>query len=189
VIAPEQSIGGIEWSDLSLFDVIVNAILWVVSRPAYGLLLLQLHLLLQDSQRAEYLADALAARVAGNEAVVGLHERLLLESVLHATVQRATHMRGDAASLFDDLQTVVSRVPDRELERRRRTARLEDARLGSTHPPTAKRIELLEGRDALEPHVVCSAERAEAIDAELRPRHRAVATTLIDNYRDSLYAR
>jgi len=36
---------------------------------------------------------------------------------------------------------------------------------------------------------VCSGERASAIDDELRPRHGEVAATLIDDYRDSLYAR
>src|SRR5262249_8626043 len=93
-LAPEPSRdGSIAWDDLGFFDMIVNGILWLISRPAYGLLLLQLHLLLRDSQRAEYLADALAARVAGTEATVGLHERLLLESVLGATVQRVTQTR------------------------------------------------------------------------------------------------
>jgi Zn-dependent protease with chaperone function len=188
-IAPEHFGGASAWSELAFFDRIVNVVLWVVSRPALGLLMLQLHLLLRDSQRAEYLADALAAGIAGTAATIGLHERLLLESMLKSTVQRAMHARRNGADLFDELDAVLQRVPARELERRRRAARLEDARLEATHPPTAKRIELLERRVALDHRVVCDAARAAKIALELQPREGALAAALVEDYRDSLYAR
>jgi Zn-dependent protease with chaperone function len=188
-IAPEHFDGASAWSELAFFDRIVNVVLWIVSRPALALLQLQLHLLLRDSQRAEYLADALAARIAGTAATVGLHERLLLESMLNSTVQRAMHARRNGADLFDELDAVLQRVPERELERRRRAARLEDARLEATHPPTVKRIDLLERREPLEPRVVCDPARDERIAIELKPRESALAAALIEDYRDSLYAR
>ena len=46
--------------------------------------------------------------------------------------------------LFDSLAQAVRAVPAREIERRRRVARLADSRLDATHPPTGSRIELLE---------------------------------------------
>ncbi len=188
-IAPEHFGGASAWSELAFFDRIVNVVLWILSRPVLWLLMLQLHLVLRDSQRAEYLADALAARVAGTEATVGLHERLLLDSILSSTVQRAVQTRRGGSDLFADLDAVLARVPERELERRRRAARLEDARLESTHPPTAKRLDLLERRELLPARVTCDAERAAAIAQELRPQEESLAAALLEDYRDSLYAR
>jgi len=188
-IAPEHFGEAREWSEHAFYERIVNVLLWIGSRPVLGALLLELHLLLRDSQRAEYLADALAARVAGTRAAVSLEERMLFESTFRSTIQRAAQERATAADLFEKLQDALSRVPDRELERRRRVARLEQTRLSDTHPPTAKRLELLEARAPLEPSVVCGPEQGRAIDDELASRHESVAAMLIDDYRASLYAR
>src|SRR5205823_1107089 len=99
---------------------VVNAILWLLSRPARWLLLLQLHLLLRETQRAEYLADALAARVAGTTATVALQEKLLLEPTFAMVVQRQTRLpKGERARLFEELRAQFRIVPERELERRR----------------------------------------------------------------------
>jgi heat shock protein HtpX len=170
-------------------DAIAKAILWVVSRPVWLLLLLQLHLLTRDMQRAEYLADALAARVAGTEAVVAIQEKLLLEHTVWATLQHAAGPAGgDPSDLLEDIGEAVLRVPERERERRRRVARREDARLGETHPPSGKRIELLEGRLRLEPEVVLDAETSSAIDAELASHRRSAGRQLLEEYRDAIYA-
>jgi Zn-dependent protease with chaperone function len=188
-VAPEDFDGAREWGELAVFERLANAVLWVISRPVLGLLMLELHLLLQDSQRAEYLADALAARVAGTSATISMHERLLLQSTFELAVQRTAHDRGNSNALIRELGLALSAVPDRELERRRRVARLEDARLETTHPPTAKRIELLEGRASVDAAVVCSEDETRAIEEELAHRHDALAAKLIDDYRDSLYGR
>ena len=66
-------------------------------------------------------------------------------------------------------------------------ARLENARLGETHPPTGKRITLLESRPRTEPVVTLDAERSAAIDDELAPLRPALERTLVDEYRDSLF--
>lgn len=187
-IGPEHFGGAREWSELAFFERIVNVFLWFVSRPVLGLLLLELHLLRRDSQRAEYYADALAARVAGTRATVSLEEHMLLESTFRFAVQHTAHAR-NGADLFAELERAVSGVPERERERRRRVARLEDARLDDTHPPTAKRLELLEGREPVDAAVVCGGEQAEAIDAELAAHRESVQVALLDDYRDSLYVR
>jgi Zn-dependent protease with chaperone function len=171
-----------------ILDLIAKGLLWVVSRPVWLVLMLQLHLLLRDMQRAEYLADALAAGVAGTEAVVAAHEKLLLEHTIWATLQHAAGPSGaDRKDVFADLAEAVLRVPDRERERRRRLARLEDARLGETHPPTGKRIEVLEGRPRAQPEVTLAEDGAEAIDAELATRSRQQGQRLIEEYREAIY--
>ena len=163
----------------------VNGVLWLVSRPIWWLLLLELHLLQRDSQRAEYLADLLAAEVAGADAVVELHERLLLETTFLGVVRQTLH--GSAEELLAEARATVDAVPERERERRRRAARLETARLQSSHPPTGSRIDLVQRRGNEHPALVLSEERSAAIDAELRPIGKAVERALVDGYRASLY--
>jgi hypothetical protein len=66
------------------------------------------------------------------------------------------------------------RVPERELERRRRAARLGHARLDVTHPPTGLRIRLLESRPRAAARVRLDLEDVAAIDRELEPFRRSV---------------
>jgi Zn-dependent protease with chaperone function len=185
LVGPEDLSDREPW-ELGIFDRIVNVFLWVVSRPVYGLLVLELLLLLRDSQRAEYLADALAARTAGTDAVVGLSETTLLGTTFQGVVQRAAQPGADL-DLFAEVADVFATVPEREKERRRRIARMEGAKLSETHPPTAKRIELLERRREPEAKVVLSAEQFTQIDAELRHLRRPLQQRLVEEYRDALY--
>ena len=112
--------------ELGGFDGVLNAVFWLLSRPVYLLLLLQLHLLARDSQRAEYLADALAARVAGTPAEISLHEKLLLDSTFRSVIQRGAYGgRATERDAFEELVAAFAAVPERERERRRRVARLE----------------------------------------------------------------
>jgi Zn-dependent protease with chaperone function len=188
-IAPEDFGGESNWSQLAIFDRMVNVAHWIVSRPVLGVLWLEFLLLRRDSQRAEYLADALAASVGGSAAVVRLQEKLLLQSTFMSAVQRAVHGRSEETDLFELLVAQVDCIPARERERRRRLARLESARLGESHPPTAKRIELLEARSPVEPQLTASSEDAAAVDAELISHREPLQQKLVDDYRDSLYAR
>jgi Zn-dependent protease with chaperone function len=177
-----QPDGRQRWDELGL-DWLANALMWVVSRPVDAVLWLEVRLLYRDSQRAEFLADAQAARVAGTAAVTALHERLLLASQFELTVQQA----GDEEGLFVHLHAALEAVPERERERRRRVARLEHTRLDLTHPPIALRIALLEGRPALPPVVTLNSAWSARIDDELEPLERDVARELLDRHRSSLY--
>ena len=175
-------------SGATVWDSIVRAVFWLLSRPFYGLLLLEAHLLLQDMRRAEYLADALAAQVAGTDATVALAETILLGPAFAAIVSRNLHAaRSGDTTIFAELDAAVAAVTPRERERRRRIARLERSRLDRTHPPTARRIELLEQRPLLEPAVTLDAETSAAIDDELARYRKPVADQVLDVARDRLY--
>jgi Zn-dependent protease with chaperone function len=175
-------------SGATVWDSIVRAVFWVVSRPVYWLLLLEAHLLLHELRRAEYLADELAARVAGTDATVSLAEMILLGPAFAAIVSRNVHAarRGDT-TIFAELGAAVAAVTSRERERRRRIAQLERSRLDHTHPPTALRIELLEQRPRLEPEVTLDAETSDAIDDELARYRKPVADRVVDDARDRIY--
>jgi hypothetical protein len=98
-------------------------------------------------------------------------------------------VRGTETDLFMTMQQVLRAVPERERERRRRVARLEESRLADSHPPTARRIELLERRTPAATLVELSAESSATIDRELTPRRDVLAQELLDEYRARVYNR
>jgi Zn-dependent protease with chaperone function len=170
--------------DLVVVQDIATGMVRALSWPVGLVLRAQIVLMLRHSQRAEYLADHLAAEVAGSDAVVSLHEKLLLGGVLDGVLQRqALDHRSDGAAVIGVLRDAVRAVPDRERERRRRAARLEDAHLLTTHPPTGRRIEFLRRRPALAPRLVLDAQRAAQIEAELARRESALGRRLVDKWR------
>lgn len=189
VLAPEDEVDS--YVELAIFEKLTNVAMWVISRPALGLLYLQLFLLSQDHQRAEYLADALEARAAGSKASIGLAEKLFLEPTFRAAVMQAAREHTDESQgdLFGELAVRAVDIPTRERERRRRVARLEEARLDDTHPPTARRIELLEARGGGEPAVTLDADRSARIDEELSGKRTAFHRLLVEEHQDSLYDR
>jgi hypothetical protein len=174
----EAELGPIGW--------LSAGIMWVVSRPVEAVLWLEVRLLLRDMQRAEYLADALATRVAGSPATAALLEWFLLWSVFDLVVQQAGN--DGAGDVLDRLRLSLELVPDRERERRRRAARLVDARLEDTHPPTGLRIELLAGREPAEPRIVLNWAQSQRIDTELEPLAARVDHDVLDAHRGRLYS-
>jgi Zn-dependent protease with chaperone function len=192
VLAPHRArsaYGGI--ADTRLAEHVANGLLWVLSRPPLWLFRLEVHLLLQDSRRAEYLADAIAAREAGSAAIVGVHEKLLLQGSFQQIVRRYAHpsTHPEDGDLFAAVLPTLAAVPERERERRRRVALLEASSLGSTHPPTGQRIRLLEQRPILAAQVVLSNADSDAIDRELSGLRPALQRKLVENQRSSLYRR
>jgi Zn-dependent protease with chaperone function len=177
--------GSMDWSKFAFVEWLTRPILWLLAQPVVGVLQLELHLLYRDKQRAEFLADAIAARAAGAPAEVGSQEKLLLDRVLESVVHQAMHGRTD--DLFATLKSAVRSVPERELERRRRIARLEHTRLDATHPPPSHRIRLVEAQPLAAPLVVLDPTRAKVIEDELEGRRQQIAVELVEDYRASLY--
>jgi heat shock protein HtpX len=137
-------------------------------------------------RRAEFLADERAAQVAGSAAVVRLHERLLLASTYALALQRAALGAG-ADGLFATLRAAFDAVPERERARRRVVARLEGTRLDDTHPPTAMRIAMLEGRPAQASKITLDGGRRARLAAELEALEPKLAAELLDRERSRHY--
>jgi Zn-dependent protease with chaperone function len=178
-------------SELRIAEYVTNAVLWVLSRPPLLLLYLEVTLLLHDSRRAEYLADAIAADTAGTESVVAAHEKLLLQNSFEQVVRQYSHPSNKeaAAELFGAIRSHLAAVPARERERRRRVAMLAVSSLGATHPPTGHRIRVLEERPVSAAKVVLTNSESEGIDRELDRRRATLARRLIENQRARLYRR
>jgi Zn-dependent protease with chaperone function len=174
-------------SAMGILDLLSRFLLWLLAQPVRALLWVELHLLLRDMQRAEYLADSLAASVAGTEAAVSLEETVLLQATIEMCIHDAAHKKEARELLFPTIRAKVRAVPAVERERVRRVAELERARLTATHPLTSMRLRLLEERPHRGRRVTLGEDDSAAIDGELTARGAAVASALVDGYRASLY--
>jgi Zn-dependent protease with chaperone function len=155
----------------------VRGLLWVLGRCT-----------LRASQRAEYRADALAARVGSSQAAAGIFDALLLGSSMRQQLRRQvilarTKNHGAdpdaiAAGLWDGVAAHALGVPESERERLRRVGALRGHSTDDTHPPTHLRRALIAQRPQLPAAVVLTDAGAAAVSAELDTlaKRLAVAT-------------
>ncbi|WP_329388901.1 M48 family metallopeptidase [Streptomyces sp. NBC_01351] len=176
-------------------DRFVNAVTFVPRWAVYGLLHLLDRLTLRASLRAEYLADASAARVGSTEAAVALMDRLLVADAVEPQLRResvAAQMQGgrggrearDQAEqgLWERLAAHVATVPEREYERLRRVAARRGHTVDSTHPPTHLRRRCAAAAGPHRAQVTYAGSREEAVGAELAPARTALARRVIRDH-------
>jgi heat shock protein HtpX len=187
LLRPEQifddNLTGLAW----LGGVLGSIASLALSVIPWSVAFVLVHLFWRDSQRAEYLADRLAVRVAGTAAMLRLLDALHLGSTVHFTMQRAVLSPTGGGDIFADVRESVASLPERERERIRRVERLEGSQLDATHPPTAFRIDLIGSNPVQRPAVSVNATDARALDDELTPFQPAVHSALLDRYRRRLY--
>ncbi len=145
------------------------------------------HLLWRDSQRAEYLADHLSARVAGTDAALSALHMLCLANTCVGLRWDARLVQdvaeGSITDLYEELRGRVARLPERERDRVRRVERLASFRLDATHPPTAYRIALLDARPALDPTVHLSPGESVALARELAAVEHRAQEQIVEAYK------
>jgi Zn-dependent protease with chaperone function len=170
----------------SLGAMVANVALFVLSLITRPFVLAFEVLMRRESQRAEYLADSIAAEVAGRDAARSLLRTLHITPSLLANV-RTLAVRGENEDVFGVLRRRVADTPAREWQRLDRVMALEETQLDSTHPPTAQRIRVIDGRPLAAPLVVLDAEQRDALDRDLLSFEPAYARRLFELARDSLY--
>ncbi|MET9378668.1 M48 family metallopeptidase [Streptomyces sp. NPDC002992] len=183
----------------SLMDLFANLLTALPRWTVHGVTLLLDQATLRASQRAEYLADASAARAAGTDGAAGLMDRLLVMDSAEAALQRETvaartriggpRRREDreerADGLWERVAAQVASAPQREYERLRRVSELRGHSVDDTHPPTHLRRRHVARGDHHTPGIVLDASREAAVDGELRQPAQAMARQIV---RDGLGA-
>lgn len=165
----------------------LNLLLMILARGAWFHAAAMSLLIWRDQQRAEYYADALAARQAGVPAVLALLDKLHFARTFETSLRSAVldpALQGQ--DLFAHLRVRVAQVPGRELERIRRVELLEASRLDARHPPTALRIQYLRSLADLPPAARLALDWA-AVESELAPARRQAQVKLVDGYLSALY--
>lgn len=169
-----------EWSmNLFVMPLQVIGLCFATGLRAYMQVLITL--IWRDSQRSEYTADLLGARAGGVAGGLALAEASLQAPTFEFVVRRVA-LNQPQLRFFPELHATLASLPERERERRRRMAQLEESRLDYSHPPTAHRMEFIAARPRVAPAVECGPERYQAIMDELRALEAEIETSLIDDY-------
>ena len=140
-----------------------------------------LALIWHESQRAEYLADAIGARASGTGPARELFERIAYADCVVAVAERIAYQIRGESDFFEDFPRYVADLPDLERERLKRQALRAGVQFDSSHPPNAFRLRML-ARNDLPVRVVLTPQASKAIDEELRAMRPQMQGSLIAAY-------
>jgi Zn-dependent protease with chaperone function len=144
-----------------------------------GILSVQRLISLRASQRAEYLADDIAARVASPASTAGALDTIVTGRSTHSWVLERRKFNIGKTGFWDQMRSALSAIPQSEKERRRREHARGRLRVTDTHPPTHLRVKMLQGLPASKPLISLSATQEDAIRAELAQDYDRISA-LID---------
>ncbi|MEV1287751.1 M48 family metalloprotease [Micromonospora sp. NPDC049679] len=137
-----------------------------MARLLFGAHLLLLWVALRDTQRAEYLADEMAARVAGSAAAASLSDSALMADVIDMLVRRDARA-GHGPVRWRRTADEARAANAEQLPLLRQLSIRDDVSLFATHPPVGLRARMITERTWREPAVALTEARAAQIDAEL----------------------
>ncbi|MFC6880953.1 MULTISPECIES: M48 family metallopeptidase [Actinomadura] len=153
-------------------------------RGVFGVLRRALLLLtLRAAQRAEYLADERAARVASAAETARMLDALVVAGDTCETAARRHAFSRERGDLWEHLRDAVAALPVGERERRRRIAERQRARVDDSHPPTHLRHAFVACLPFEEPAVRVEPARWDAIERELSAEYRRAAACLAADLR------
>jgi hypothetical protein len=138
---------------------------------------LLVRLCLRDVQRAEYLADELAAGAAGSEAAAGLADTLVLRDVLYPLVRREAR-RGEPAGGWLAVAERARAGVSARLPGMRQLSMRDEVSMSAIHPPTGLRARMIESRPRRVAAVTLTGADSARIDQELAPAYRSAGREL-----------
>lgn len=163
-------------STMSAGEALARPLLAGLANLFLAVLVAERRLLLRSSQRAEYLADALAIKVASRDAVITLFNKALLGKAYWFGLRRAALV--GAPDLWAAGRGHLATVPAHELTRLHRVAVRRGHQVDDTHPPTALRIRFASTHVAGIPAVRSDRSEMEAVERELAPGYRRAAAVM-----------
>lgn len=122
---------------------------------------------MRAGQRAEYLADAIAARVASPASVADMLDTTVTGQATYSFVLERRRFSSADTDFWDQMRSALSAVPESEKEHRRRVRARDRLRVTDTHPPAHLRIRVVHGLPESEASVFLPDAREEKIRAEL----------------------
>ena len=188
LINPEKRALNQQWEDedltaaRSLADIMLVPI--VVAFTGLHHLLERLTYL--ESQRAEYLADTIGARVSGRAAAIEALELIQFEPLARLTFARAYPLLGVTGISFLASMRDAMRDPPEDTRRTMlETMRAEKSSVDQTHPPTVHRIAFLELAKLPNDPVQDFAALAEAAHVELAEHAERIGRDLLETRKNT----
>ena len=171
----------------SLLFLPINIMLLLLSYIILFFLYIFAYLLFFESQKAEYLADYLATKVCGTEALISLLNKNHLGFVRFEYILERFSLRQGKFDLFKILKQDFQSIPALEKERIKRIGELEELRLDDTHPPTLYRTKFLANHFKEGKNISLSEEKKKLLDGEITTIKSRIQTDALDYYRYGLY--
>ena len=147
-------------------ELVVRVLGIVISNVLMALQVLLVWVGRRDAQRVEYLADELAARVAGTEAAVSLMEILAAAPTVDMLVRRDARTGAGPATWRASVEESNLRGSARTALRLQLSIR-DEASFFASHPPTGLRARMLRARPYQPPALTLTPTRDESLDREL----------------------
>ncbi|GAB3989193.1 hypothetical protein GCM10029978_113650 [Actinoallomurus acanthiterrae] len=174
-------------SFIAMLGLALRLVKWLLRLPVAATYLALSMLTLRAGQRAEYLADRLSAAAASPAAAADALDKVrTIEGTLLPAISYQAAFPQEVR-LWNKQRELIARIPDLELERRRRLSAIAEHRVDASHPPTHLRIDLLRELAAVEPKISLTAQEVEAIERELAPAYGKIAVELAAPYRAAHY--
>ncbi|HEV2451698.1 MAG TPA: M48 family metallopeptidase [Streptosporangiaceae bacterium] len=130
---------------------------------------------LRASQRAEYVADALAARLASPASTADMLDTLVTGRDTHVFTVIRQKFTDETAGFWDEQRAALSSLPETEKDRRRRAEARQRLRVTESHPPAHLRIAVLRSRPPSKPVLCLTAAEEAQIRTELSADYARIA--------------
>lgn len=177
---PEESIAGILFLPVNILLLLLSYLILIV-------FYIFSYLLFFDSQKAEYLADYLATKVCGTDAMISLLNKNQLGFSRFEFILERYSLKHGKFNLFKILKKDFASIPKKERERIKRIGELEELSLDETHPPTTYRISFLNNHSETGKKISFSDEKHKLLETELSNLNERIQTDAIDYHRYGLY--
>ncbi|MFZ7943667.1 M48 family metallopeptidase [Neobacillus sp. 19] len=167
--------------EYSLLDMVTNFFMKILSQIPYFFYWLLMHLVWNDSQVGEYLADYRAAQTCGSENVVKDLEKIHYADIYYHCVSKVSLINGQS-NVIDEFRKALFLMPDREKKRYKLRCEQEKFQLDATHPPTAYRIQFIKKQNIVGSFTV-NPDIAKRMSAELDARKEKIHEMAVEDYR------
>lgn len=164
------------------FELAMLALSELLFWAGYGLWLLAL----RESQRAEYLADGLAAQAAGSAALLAGLESTLFVAVVDSALRRHALTQPDEP-ILPGIRAALEAVDGAGREALWEENRKTLGRADQTHPPTHWRAELLRQRPAATPAALLGETEWAGLEQEIQELVERQRLELVNRKLDAAY--
>ena len=185
ILRPEHLVDFRDGFFLGVITTIANLFMGLISVIPWMFAYLLSHLLWRDSQRAEYLADRLAANISGTVAMTALLKKLFYTTTFTTAIRKFT-LNNKPEPLLNLFQKEIESMSDEDYERLVKNREKEGLEFGTSHPPLTYRLKAIESREVKYPVIKISGETYQKILAELAVTHEVFQNKLADAYHRSL---
>ncbi|MDQ7908361.1 M48 family metallopeptidase [Phytohabitans sp. ZYX-F-186] len=158
----------------SLGAMLAEIVQRMLARLLFGAHVLLVWLGQRDSQRAEYLADELAAKAGGSAAAAGTFDVLLLCEAVEMVVRREARA-GHGPDRWRIAADEARASAAASLPALRQLSIRDRASLFASHPPQGLRHRMIREREWHHPAVALTEARLKRIDAELARHYARIA--------------